>query len=240
MQNIKKLKIIIGLSYLLLLSIFLYYFFSKFSYSEISSYNFVQKNREYLINFKEKNFIFVTLVFIVLTITWVCFLGFGSPVCILGGFIFGKWLGFIIVALGLSLGAAILYIISKFFFLEFIKEKFLQKYQNLGDKLKKNELMFMIIFRIVGLMPFAMANVLPILFNVSLINYFIGSFIGMLPSIFIISSLGSGIETIMSQNENFPSIIQLISSSEIYIPIILFFLLLLIVFFLKKVFFKNN
>ena len=224
MQNIKKLKIIIGLSYLLLLSIFLYYFFSKFSYSEISSYNFVQKNREYLINFKEKNFIFVTLVFIVLTITWVCFLGFGSPVCILGGFIFGKWLGFIIVALGLSLGATILYIISKFFFLEFIKEKFLQKYQNLGDKFKKNEFTFMIIFRIVAAIPFAIANVLPILFNVS----------------FIISSLGSGIETIMSQNENFPSIIQLISSSEIYIPIILFFLLLLIVFFLKKVIFKNN
>ena len=240
MQNIKKLKIIIGLSYLLLLSIFLYYFFSKFSYSEISSYNFVQKNREFLINFKEKNFIFVTLFFIVLTITWVCFLGFGSPVCILGGFIFGKWLGFIIVALGLSLGATILYIISKFFFLEFIKEKFLQKYQNLGDKFKKNEFMFMIIFRIVGVIPFAIANVLPILFNVSLINYFLGSFIGMLPSIFIISSLGSGIEIIMSQNENFPSIIQLISSSEIYIPIILFFLLLLIVFFLKKVIFKNN
>ena len=140
MQNIKKLKIIIGLSYLLLLSIFLYYFFSKFSYSEISSYNFVQKNIEYLINFKEKNFIFVTLVFIVLTITWVCSLGFGSPICILGGFIFGKWLGFIIVALGLSLGATILYIISKFFFLNLLKKNFYKNIKILEINLKKMNL----------------------------------------------------------------------------------------------------
>ena len=46
---------------------------------------------------------------------WVFLLGFGTPVALLGGFIFGKWFGTLIVALGLTLGATFLYIFGNFF-----------------------------------------------------------------------------------------------------------------------------
>ena len=37
---------------------------------------------------------FVSIIFLGLTILWVFpFLGFGSPVALMGGFIFGKWIG---------------------------------------------------------------------------------------------------------------------------------------------------
>ena len=41
--------------------------------------------------------------------------GFGSPVALLSGFIFGKWVGTLVVVVSISIGALILYTITKFF-----------------------------------------------------------------------------------------------------------------------------
>ena len=57
MQKIKNIKIFIGTIYLILLFIFLYLFFSKFTLEEITTYKFIQTNREYLVNIKQANII---------------------------------------------------------------------------------------------------------------------------------------------------------------------------------------
>ena len=63
--------------------------------------------------------------------------GFGSPVALLAGFIFGKWLGVIIVIFGLSIGATLLYIFGNYFLKELIKDKFLDKFK-IWNELNKN------------------------------------------------------------------------------------------------------
>ena len=96
-----------------------------------------------------------------------------------------------------------------------------------------------IIYRFVGGIPFQIANILPVLFNVSIRNYFFGTFVGMMPPIFILVTLGSGVEKIIKQNKTAPSIKELLFSSEIYIPILSFVFLILICLILKKIFFKD-
>ena len=114
MEKTKKIKLFIGLSYLVLLIIFLSLFFSKFSLQEITSYEFIKNNRSYFVELKNSNLFLVTLVFLLLTILWVFpFLGFGSPVALMGGFILGKWVGTVVVVFGLSIGATFLYIPKK-------------------------------------------------------------------------------------------------------------------------------
>ena len=116
MEKAKKIKLFIGLSYLILVSIFLFLFFSKFSLQEISSYDFIKKNSSSLIEIKNSNLYLVFIIFLISTILWVFpFLGFGSPIALLGGFIFGKWIGTIVVVLGLSIGATFLYMFGNFF-----------------------------------------------------------------------------------------------------------------------------
>ena len=140
MENTKKIKLFIGLSYLLIVCLFLYFFFSKFSLSEITSYDFLRSNRSYFIELKNSNLFLISISFLILTILWVFpFLGFGSPVILLGGFIFGKWTGTIIVVFGLTIGATLLYIFGNYFLKNFIREKFLNKYKNLEFKFKKSE-----------------------------------------------------------------------------------------------------
>jgi len=239
MEKSKKIKILLGLFYLFLLFAFLFIFFSKFSLSEITSYKFLKSNRELLINIKETNLFFSFLTFIILTIVWTLLLGFGSPIALIGGFIFGKWLGTILVVSSLSIGATLLYILGNFFFKSLIKEIFLHKFENLKLKFEKNEFIFLLAFRFLGGIPFGIANLLPVLFNISIKKYFISTFLGILPALFILVSLGEGIEDIIKNNDSVPGMLELISTSEIYIPIIGFFFLLILTLICKKFFIKK-
>jgi len=239
MQKTKNIKIIIGLFYLILLFIFLYLFFSKFTLEEITTYKFIQANREYLANIKQTNTILLLFAFLIFTIIWVLILGFASPILLAAGFIFGKWLGVLLAVGSLSIGATILYIFAGYFFKDLIKEKFLNKFKNLETKFKKNEFIFFLIYRFVGGIPFQIANLLPILFNVKRKNYFFGSFLGIMPQGFIITSLGSGISEIIKNNNTVPSLLDLLLSSEIYLPILGFIFLVFLTIILKKFFYKN-
>ena len=92
--------------------------------------------------------------------------GFGSPVALLGGFIFSKWLGTLIIVVGLSIGSTLLYIFGNFFLKEVIREKFLTRFEKLEKKFKKSEFIYLLIYRFIGGIPFAISNVLPCIFNV--------------------------------------------------------------------------
>jgi len=239
MQRMKDIKIWIGLIYLILLSFFLYFFFSKFSIQEITTYNFIKSNSKYLTDFREANLALVSISFILLGIFWILLQGFGSPLVLASGFLFGSYLGTIIVVTTLSFGATLIYIFANFFFKDLIKKKFLYRFKNLENRFKKKELAFMIIYRVIGGIPFQISNLIPCMFSVSVKNFFLGSFIGLIPQAFIVASLGAGLENQIEKNTKPPSIIELISSSEIYLPILAFLFLLILVFVLKNLFYKN-
>ena len=240
MEKAKKTKIIIGLSYLVLLTIFVLLFFSKFSIQEITSYDFIKENRLYFLKLKNSNLFLISIIFLIFTILWVFpFLGFGSPIALLGGFIFGKWLGTIIVVIGMSIGATFLYIFGNYFLKDLIRDKFLNRYQNLERKFKKSEFYYLLIYRFIGGIPWQLSCILPTIFDVRVKNFFFASLIGIIPQIFLAVSLGSGLEKVIEQNSQVPKITDIIFSPGIYIPILAFFSLVLITIFLRKSFYKN-
>ena len=239
MKKDKKIKIYLCLIYFLILSIFLWVFFSKFSMNEITSYDFIKNNRDYLISIKESNYFLVSILFILFTIIWVLLLGFGSPVILIAGFIFGKWSGTLLATASLTLGATILYLFANYFMKDLIEKKFSKNFSNLNNQFKKNEFTFFLIYRFIGGIPFQIQNILPVLFNVKLKNYFFGTLLGMTPQIFVWATLGDGIEKIIYKNTQVPSFKDLILSSEIYFPIIGFIILLILGLLIKKFFFRD-
>ena len=240
MEKSNKFKLFIGLVYLILICLFLYFLFSKFSLQEIMSYDFIRENRLYFVELKNSNLIFIFFIFLISTILWVFpFLGFGSPVAIMGGFIFGKWIGTIVVASGLTIGATLLYIFGNYFLKDLIREKFLNKYQNLEIKFKKSEFIYLLFYRMVGGIPWQLQCLLPTLFDVKLKNYFFSTLIGVVPGTFLITSIGSGLEKIIDKNSEVPKVKDIIFSPDIYIPLLSFFGLILISIFLRKKFDKN-
>ena len=239
-QNSIKLKLILGSIYLTVLSVGLYFLFTSIDINDLTSYEFIRSNKDIILKYKNENFLFLTISFFIFSIIWVLLLGFAMPLLIFSGFVFGKWWGILIVLTATSIGATLLYILVGFFFKEAIKEKLAPKFSKLKEFFMKNDLLYFTSFRFIGGggAPYAVQNILPILFNMSVKNYFIATFFGSLPSMFVTVALGSGIESVIDQNEVL-KISTVFLSPEIYIPIIAFLVIFIIAFGIRKFYLKQ-
>ena len=239
MEKAKKIKLFIGLFYIFAVGLFLYFIFTNFSLQEITSYEFIKNNRDYFFELRQSNLFLLGIIFILFSTLWVFAAGFGSPLALFAGFIFGKWFGLLFAVVGMTLGATLLYIFANFFLKEMIRDKFLNRFKKLEEKFRKSEFIYLLIYRFVGGIPFQIQNVLPCIFDVKVFNFFWSTLLGMIPSLFLIISIGSGLEEIIDKNLDAPSIFDLISSPSIYIPMVAFFGLLGITIFFRKIFYKN-
>ena len=235
-----KFKLVVGIIYLAIISIGIYFLFSAVDIQDLMSYEFIRLNKDVILKYKNENFLFLGIIFFTFCIFWVLLLGFAVPILIFSGFVFGKWWGILIALTATTIGATLLYMLVGFFFREAIKEKLAPKFSKLREFFIKNDILYFTCFRFVGGggVPYAVQNILPILFNMSLKNYIIATFVGSTPSMFVTVSLGSGIEKVIDQNAEL-SISTVLFSPEIYIPIIAFFIILIIAFIIKKFYFKQ-
>ena len=234
-----KIKIIIGFAYLLCLTILLYYIFSKYDLKDLIDINFLKDNQKIFIKFKEQNIFIVSLIFFFFSIIWVLLLGFGSLMAISGGFIFGKWLGTFLVLFSLTIGATLLYTLGLLFFKELINSKLAPRLGKLISLFNKNEILYFTLYRFTGGgLPFFMQNLLPVIFNMKIKNYFIATLIGLIPGVFILVSIGSGIDKFLIKDSLDWS--GLIKDPEIYFPIFGFVLILIAGIFIKRKFFIKN
>ena len=239
-MNINSLnfKLILGITYLAILSTGLYFLFSAVDIKDLMSYEFIRLNKDNILEYKNENFLFLAIIFFIFCIFWVLLLGFAMPLLLLAVFIFGKWWGITIVLISTTIGATLLYLLAGLFFREMIEEKLASKFSKLRNFFSKNDIIYFTFFRFIGGggTPYAIQNILPILFNMSVKNYILATFLGSMPSMFVTVAFGSGIERVIDKNAD-PSILNIINSPEIYLPIIGFVIILIIAFFLKKVFF---
>ena len=235
-----NLKVILALIYVSCLGALLIFLFSYLDFKDLTDYNYIKTNSEVLLSYKEDNLFFFILFFFLFTIVWVFLLGFGSPIAILSGFIFGQLYGTLITLIGLTIGSTLLYTFSRYYFRNLILHYLEEKIKNYKSLFQKDELFYFMIFRFVGGggIPFPIQNVLPVVFDMKIKNYFYSTLLGLVPSIFIINTLGSGVEKFIEQNENL-NYSSIISDPGIYWPIFGFFIILIISFFIKKRLFKK-
>ena len=238
--NSLNLKLIIGVAYLSLISIGLYFLFSVIDIKDLMSYEFIKQNKDIILKYKNENFLLLTSFFFIFSIVWVLLLGFVMPLLIFSGFVFGKWWGIAIVLTSTTIGSTLLYLLAGFFFREAIKNKLAPRFSKLRNFFIKNDILYFTSFRFIGGggAPYAVQNVLPILFDMPVKNYVIATFIGSMPSMFVTISLGSGIENVIDQNTSL-NIFTVLFSPEIYIPLIGFFIILIVALIIKKYYFKE-
>ena len=237
----KNLKIFLGISYLLILFVFLYFIFTTIQVNRLGEFSYYKEIQSDLKIYISSNILINLIYFFIFAIIWVALLGFGSPILIISGILFGQWLGTIISVISISFGALILYTIGNFFFKDIVTrllEKKLEKYIRL---FQKNEFFYFFIYRFIGGLgiPFGLQNLIPILFKMKKINYFLASFFGFIPGFFIINTIGAGLNTYIEQSESF-SMIDLILTKEIYLPILMFAGLMILSLAIKKKFFDDR
>jgi len=235
-----NLKIYLGAIYLIVLFLAIYFLFSTFDIKDLTSYEFIKENREIILKYKENNIFFLTIVFFIIVVFLNLLLCPMLAPTLVIGFIFGKWLGTLILIFGNTLGGVLLYRLAKTFFSDLIEKKFKTKFTKFINFFNKNDTIYFMCFRFIGGggAPFPIQNILPVLFNMSAKNYIIATFLGILPTTFVTAALGSGIEKIIDQNAEL-SFLPVIKSPEIYLPITGFLILLIVALLVKKFFFKR-
>ncbi len=236
----KNLKIFLGISYLFILFVFLYFILGTIQINRLDDFIYYKELQSNIDIYVSSNVLINLVYFFVFGIVWVILLGFGSPILIISGILFGQWLGTIISVLSLSVGALSLYSIGNFFFRDLVRTTLEKRFSKYITLFQKNEFFYFFIYRFVGGLgiPFFMQNLLPILFGMKKRNYFLSSCFGFIPSFFILNTIGAGLNIYVKQASNF-NMINLILSKEIYIPILMFVSLMVLSLFIKKKFFND-
>ncbi len=237
----KNLKIILGISYIIILIAFLYFISTFIEINRLDDFTYYKELQLELDTFISKNIIYNLIYFFIFAVIWVMLLGFGAPLLIISGILFGKFIGTVISVFSISVGALALYSIGNFFFRNFVKSLLEKKFEKYIELFRKNEFFYFFAYRFVGGLgiPFGLQNLIPILFGMKKINYFLSSLLGFIPGFFIINTIGAGLNNYIAQAENF-SIIELLFTPDIYLPIIMFSSLMIFSFLIKKKFFDGT
>ena len=235
----KSLKLFLGISYIIILFFFLYLILSNVEVTRLDDflyYKEIQMNLEKMIG---GNLYLNLIIFFIFCLIWVSLLGFGSPLLITSGILFGKWIGTFISIISISIGALMLYSIANFFFKEIVFNLLEKKFSKYIHIFKKNEFYYFFLFRLAGGLgiPFGLQNILPVILNIKKSNYFFASFFGFIPIFFIWNTIGSGLNEYIKQADNF-SLINLFLNKDIYLPIILFIIAMVVSIIIKKKLFE--
>jgi len=237
----KNLKIFLGLSYLIILLSFLYIIFTVVELGRLDDFNYYKEIQSDLNDFISSNIIINVIYFFIFSVLWVALLGFGSPILIISGILFGQWLGTFVSIISISLGALVLYSIGNFFFKDLVKAILEKKFKKYISLFQKNEFYYFFIYRFIGGLgiPFGLQNLIPILFGMKKLNYFFSSIFGFIPGFFIFNTIGAGLNSYVEQSEKF-NILDFVLSSEIYLPILMFVCFMIISLIIKKIFFDDK
>ena len=128
----------------------------------------------------------------------------------------------------------------KLFFSDLINKILKNKFTKFIERFQKNEFYYFLAFRAAGGLgiPFGLQNLLPVIFKIKNHNYFFASLIGFIPHFFIWNSIGAGINKFIKEADEF-SMLNLILSEEIYVPLLIFVFLFLLSLLIKKKYFND-
>ena len=217
----------------LLISVWIVFFLNK----EFFTLDFLFQNLDKLNNFINQNTYFSFFLFILsYLILVVCNFPAASLLSLTGGFLFGTWLGGMAIILGGTLGSFIVFLLAKFFFLDFIHKNILIKYTRIPIYFKSNDIELMMLIRLIPGIPFFAQNLILAALGANNQKFFITTLLGVTPWSFIFASIGQGLDEIFYHQKAIN--LNLMMQPNYIIPIAIIIILILLILFYKKKFKK--
>jgi uncharacterized membrane protein YdjX (TVP38/TMEM64 family) len=115
---------------------------------------------------------------------------------LLGGFLFGRWLGTLLIVISATIGATILFLAARRAIGNSLREKAGPLYKKIEPNMRHNAIGYLLFMRLVPLFPFFMVNIVPALFNIRLFPYIVTTFVGIIPGTFVYANVGRELGTI--------------------------------------------
>ena len=227
-----KLKINNLLPVIFILILFFWIILIKIYFKETA---FILGVFEYINTQINSNFFLAIIFYSFLYIVCVAFsVPVASYLTLIGGAIF-NWLALPVVVISATIGATIIFILSKSILANYFSKKIIKKYKGLEKGFSKNHFYYLLFLRLIPFAPFFVVNILAGIVNMRIISYFFATFIGIIPGTTIYIFTGITFSELF-QNSQIPEFN--ITSSKYFLIILLLSILSLspIIFdkFLKK------
>ena len=228
---INKKKIFLIFFLIIIFSFWLIYFFNR-DFFELKTL-FI--NLENIQNFISNNFLFSFLIF---TFSYclliVCNFPIASLLSLIGGFLYGTWIGGIGIIIGGTIGSFIVFVVAKLFFHDYISKKLLKRYSFIAQYFQKNELELMLLIRLIPGIPFFAQNLILAGLGAKKLKFFFTTLFGLSPWAIIFASIGRGLEEIFIEGQTLS--FALIAKPEYLIPISIIIVLVIFILIFKKKF----
>jgi uncharacterized membrane protein YdjX (TVP38/TMEM64 family) len=120
---------------------------------------------------------------------------------LLGGFLFGRWLGTFLIVISATMGASILFLAAKSAIGTTLRQKAGPLYKKIESNMNQNAIGYLLFMRLVPIFPFFLVNIVPALFNIRLTPYLATTFFGIIPGTFVYANVGRELGTIESLSD---------------------------------------
>lgn len=161
------------------------------------SFEALRDNREALIAFRDSQILLTVLGFV---LGYVIIVAFSLPGALIGtltgGFLFGTAVGSLLSVTGATIGATLIFLAARFGFGEKLKARMDASEGAVGKVTKgldDNQWSMLFVMRLVPVVPFFVANLIPAFLAVPLHRYVISTFLGIIPGSLVYSSVGAGL-----------------------------------------------
>ena len=165
----------------------------------------LSEHRADLIAFRDQNFLIASLAFVAAYAVIVAFSLPGATIATLtGGFLFGLFPGVVYNVIAATLGAIGVFLAARYGFGTAVAKGLAAKggaVARLQAGLKRNEWSVLLLMRLVPIVPFFLANLIPAFLNVALHRFVITTFLGIMPGALVFTSIGSGLSDVFARGE---------------------------------------
>ncbi|PWE18805.1 hypothetical protein DDZ18_04225 [Marinicauda salina] len=149
------------------------------------------------------------------------------------GFLFGVWIGTGVAVIGATIGATIIFLAARYAFADWVRQRFGRQVRRLQDGFSENAFTYVMILRLIPVMPFFGINIATALLNVPLRAYFLGTLFGVIPGAYIYATVGAKLGELAAAGE-VPGLAQLIDA-EIVVALVAFAGLAVLPWFYKRI-----
>ena len=106
------------------------------------------------------------------------------------GFLFGRWVGTVLVVFAATIGAALLFLAARYVFADAARRRLGALGEKINAGFTRNAFSYMLFLRLVPAFPFFLVNLAPAFTSISLRTFVAATFIGIIPGTFVFVNLG--------------------------------------------------
>ena len=166
---------------------------------EYVSLEAIKANRDKLLAFTESHYVAALAIAFVVYVGVVAFsLPGGLLMSLTMGFIFGRWVGTVLVVFAATLGAAIVFLAARYIFADAARRRLGAWGEKINAGFTQNAFSYLLFLRLVPAFPFFLVNLAPAFTSIPLRTYVLATFVGIIPGSFVFVNLGQTLGRIES------------------------------------------